>query len=112
MPTDQPTTRSNATIGTNARPTSVMLNANSPSATSPTTVTPIASFASPNSTTPAAYSPSRNGVTSRFSRLRDHVSSMKPVARLISAWNTTWKSRIPARRKPAPLAPAPDWRAK
>ena len=27
---------------------------------------------------------------------------MKPVARLISAWNTTWNRMIPARRNAAP----------
>ena len=67
-------------------------------ATVATTVTPSASFARPNSTTPPTYSHSRSGVTIRLSRLRDHVSSMKPVARLTSDWNTTWKSRMPASR--------------
>ena len=40
----------------------------------------------PNSATPPTYSTSRNGVTIRFSRLRVHVSSSKPVLIAICDW--------------------------
>ena len=45
-------------------------------------------------------------MTIRLSRLRDQVSSMKPVARLISAWNTTWNSTMPESRNAAPACSA------
>ena len=40
----------------------------------------------PNSATPPTYSTSRIGVTMRFSRLRVHVSSRKPVLTAICDW--------------------------
>ena len=70
-------------------------NANAANAT---TVMATVSLAKPNSATPAAYSSSVSGVASRLSRLRDHVSSRKPVEAAIWLWYRTWKSRIPASR--------------
>ena len=44
------------------------------------------SLASPNRAIPATSSSSLSGVTIRLSRLRDQVSSMKPVETAIWAW--------------------------
>ncbi len=44
------------------------------------------------------YSTSVTGVVRTLSRLRLHVSSMKPVATAIWLWKSTWNIMIPARR--------------
>ena len=63
-----------------------------------TTAMATVSLARPNRATPAAYSSSVSGVASRLSRLRDQVSSRKPVEAAIWLWYRTWNNRIPASR--------------
>jgi len=104
-------TSSTATRGISAGPKSVTWKANKANATIDTVVMAMANLPSPNNTTPPMYSLSRSGVTNRLSRLRSQVSSMKPVERLISAWNTTWNSRMPASSAPMAACPPSDARA-
>src|SRR3954447_14056861 len=56
------------------------------------------SFMNAYTASPAVYSTSVIGVVMMLSRLRLHVSSMKPVVTEIWHWNRTWNSMIPASR--------------
>ena len=58
----------------------------------------ITSFIAAYTASPAVYSISVIGVVMMLSRLRLHVSSMKPVVTAIWHWNRTWKSMMPASR--------------
>jgi hypothetical protein len=73
-------------IGTSAHPTSPRLKWKKTMAASTTADIPSRSFAIPKIASPAAYSTSRSGVVIMLRRLRDHVSSMNPVATAIWLW--------------------------
>jgi hypothetical protein len=82
----QPLASRTANTGSRPSPRSVTSKAYRPNAVSATTPTPMTSLTSPNTATPAISSSSRSGVTMRLSRLRDQVSSMKPVETAICDW--------------------------